>query len=33
VDVHVVHRADEPDVGLVHRIASATGRIIALQPT
>jgi molybdate transport repressor ModE-like protein len=33
MDVHVVHRADEPDVGLVHRIASATGRIIALQPT
>jgi molybdate transport repressor ModE-like protein len=32
VDVHVVHRSDEPDVELVHRIASATGRIIALRP-
>jgi DNA-binding transcriptional LysR family regulator len=28
VDVHVVHRADEPDVALMHRVVSAAGAII-----
>jgi DNA-binding transcriptional LysR family regulator len=29
VDVHVVHRVDEPDVALMHRVVSAAGAIIA----